>query len=356
MSFLGYNFLMRFFKFILAFLSVAIITASIYRLSPSRKAAPALYQSNCAIINELQVKLFEISGQLCEFLPDGKSLVFQKDAGDIKDTLFLYDNHQNVIWQKKMDLHHVLKISSDKSRIFTLSYESHLHNGAPFLFDVVNILDLKGNITHSWSTFKHKDNAEIACSTYPRTYNDSDKPGVKEFTHLNSLYEIPENALSKKYSWMKKGNLIVNMLGFNVYGIFDPELKLLHTIPYAKDCFGISHDAQILPNGHLLVFRNLYQFGNELSDVVEMDIETSQILRKIDVPYSSIRGSVQLLSDNQLLITESHKGGRAIIVDELGNTVMDMMNPINDTTTNRPVVFQVFRKSDELKEFLDKQL
>lgn len=341
---------------IITILMVSGITALTFWSLRKKELTPALYQSNCAIINEKNEKLFEISGQLCEFLPDGKSLVFQKDAGDVKETLFLYDNHQNVIWQKKMDLHHVLKLSTDKTRIFTLSYESHQYNGAPFLFDVINILDLKGNITHSWSTFKNKDNTSVACSSYPRTFNDSDLPGIKEFTHLNSLYEIPENELSKKYSWMKKGNLIVNMLGFNVYGIFDPELKLLHTIPYAKDCFGISHDAQILPNGNLLVFRNLYQFGLELSDVVEMNIETSEILRKIEVPYSSIRGSVQQLRDNQLLITESQNGGRAFIVDQNGAVVMDMMNPINDTTTNKPVVFQVFRKSDELQEFLDKQL
>lgn len=344
------------FKYLLSTVLIVIMSLNVPLLSKFSKHKSALYHANCSILNEKRESLFNMTGQLCDFLPDGRSLVFQKDVGPVIDRLYLYDAHQNVVWEKSVDLHHVLKFSKDQQSFFMMTYEKHEFNQGPFLFDVISKVDLDGVVTHRWSTYEVKDDATLACSHFPRTYNDSERPGMKEFTHLNSLYEIPDNPLAKKYEWMRQGNLIVNMLGLNVFAFFSPDLKLLKTMPYSKDCFGVNHDAQILPNGHLLLFRNSVGLGVDQSDVVEMDLFTNEIIRRVPVPYSSIRGSVQLLENNHLLITESYQGGRAFEVDASGEMVMEMTNPINNRKTDGPVIFQFFRERSELKAFLNKQL
>lgn len=344
-----------YFKYALATLLVVIISFSIPLKRTFSKHAPTMYLANCAVLNEKSELLFDITGQLCDFLPDGRMVVFQKDMGAVKERLYLYDSHQQIIWSKDLDLHHVLKFSEDKRNIFLLSYEHHQFLGSPFVFDVISKLDLNGVEVARFNTYDIKDDLSKACSPYPRPYNMSDTPGVKEFTHLNSLYEIPENPKSQKFPWMKKGNIVVNMLGLNVIAIFDPQLKLLKTLPYSKDCFGIYHDAQILPSGDLLVFRNIFELDLDKSDVVIMDIETGEIKRRAMVPYSAIRGSVQLLKNNHLLISESSKGGRAFELDENGKMVLEITNPNNNRHTNQPVVFQIFRYREDLKDFLSKQ-
>lgn len=70
-----------------------------------------------------------------------------------------------------------------------------------------------------------------------------------EFSHFNAIYEIPKNALEKKWPYMKAGNLVVTLNGLGGVGIFDPELKRIeHYVLILKTSVMGLHDGQILPN------------------------------------------------------------------------------------------------------------
>ena len=278
-------------------------------------------------------------------------MVFNKE----QNKLYLYDAHQKELWNKDIEIHHALKFSEDGQSIYTLSSEHHDYQNHPFRFDVVSKFDLKGQELHRWSLYDHKDNPPT-CSNTPRLFEDSENKNEKEFAHFDALYEIPRNALSKKYDWMMPPKIIVSMQGLNVFGIFSMDLQLLKTIPVNDECAGMFHDGQILPNGHLIYFRNAHPNSSEKSDIIEMDIETHKIVKSISVPYSSIRGTVQKLINGHYLVTESKNGGRAIQVSDEGKVLWEMTNPVVDPVTKQPELFQTFRNRPELKRFINSQV
>lgn len=96
------------------------------------------------------------------------------------------------------------------------------------------------------------------------------------------------------------------------------------------------HDAQALPNGHVLIFDNFGHYdgrdGGNWSRVIELDPATSDIVwscagDRTHPLQSDIRSSEQRLPDGDTLITESD-GGRVLEVSSAGEIVWEYISPV----------------------------
>ncbi len=312
-------------------------------------------QIDCKIYEGFTL-IAQYPGFYCSFASNGEWLSLDED------TLTFYDKNNSVKFKFPQLVHHELKFSRDESKIYFLSSEVKTYKNLKTRFDVINISDLKGNILYRWNTFDHIDEIfkklelnefknEIP-TDIPPSHNLALAP--YEFSHLNAISEIPENDLEKKYSFMKKGNLLVTFNGLAAIVIFDPELKTMQhyfTKMINTELYGF-HDAQILPNGHLIFFKNVSNKEGELvTSLDEMNLETGEVVwsfsfKKPNFERNPINGSVQVLENNNILIGENSHGGRAVEITRSGKIVGITENIPRDPVTGLPIMVYRAKKVD----------
>lgn len=287
-----------FFLFLMAFL-----------LGGSKKNRPLEFvQVDCHIFDWSGKIYKKYPGWLCHFFEDGSYLI-GKTKGK---RLNYFSANGSMVWSKEVSFHHELELSQDKKKIFFLTDEIVSVNGIKTRYDVFNIIDRQGRELHRWSMGDHI--VEISkilegknFKTPKYTFNHKLYGLVNENMHLNSFKEIPPNDLYPKLSYMKPGNFIagINCLGFFLF--FDPTLSHIEKVfHYQRPLDCNCHDVQVLPNGHILFFRNYDNFLNEGPSLVEIDPLTESIawslrLNTSDREKSKARGSVQKLPNGNLL-------------------------------------------------------
>ena len=114
------------------------------------------------------------------------------------------------------------------------------------------------------------------------------------------------------------------------------------------------HDAQVLENGHILLFDNGMSRG--WSRAVELDPLTKKIVWewKADPPesfFTMAKGSVQRLPNGNTLLAESDKG-RAIEITPDGDVVWEFICPYRVGRYNRAAIVRVVHHSTDFVDRL----
>ncbi|MDD4975309.1 MAG: hypothetical protein PHY93_13200 [Bacteriovorax sp.] len=309
-------------------------------------------QIDCRILDQdfKQIKSFQ--GHYCAFFPNGEWISITGKVIDLHSK-----TNQLRVHFPQMG-HHEIRLSKDEKKIFFLSSDIREFKGKNTRFDVINISDRDGVLIERWDLFEHLDelNQKLGVGPFekaiPAKRSDENFPDNKfVFSNLNAIYEIPKNDLEKKFSYMKEGNLLVTFNGLGSVVVFDPELK---KIEYAyrilkKNLFGIS-DGQILPNGHLLLFKN--------ASIHEVDMQEDKTVWSFDLKGAGIisnpeGGAVQLLSNNNFLITDnSNNIGRMLEVNRKGEILKIHLNDILDSRTKKPMSIYRVKKTN-LNKFVE---
>lgn len=304
--------------------------------------------------------LKSFTGNYCAFFPNGEWISI---AGK---ELNLYSRSNQLKHHFSEMGHHEIRLSEDQKKIFFLSSEIKVYKNQKTRFDVIHISDLNGKQKARWALFDHIDELYQKLDlkkfdfALPAQRPDETFPEIKyEFAHVNAIYEIPQNDLEKKFSYMKKGNLLVTFNGLSSVVIFDPELKKIEFVyrVLKTNLLGI-HDGQILPNGHLLIFKNYNDpIENPSTSINEFDMQNdtsvwSYQFKKPELDYNPHSGSVQLLANGNIFFTDySHNIGKMIEIDRSGSIVKLVTNNILDSKASLPLNMYRAKKTN-LDSFL----
>lgn len=313
-------------QLLLILVAALAIAIAFFTLKPKNQIIQKLYAGNCSIINQSGEQYFLHTGQLCDFFSDGRFLSFQNED----NTLTFYSKDHAIIWEKKIDLHDTLKISKDAKSFFTLSYDEQR-------LEVLSHFDLSGKLINSWNSSDQASelNAMKKCS----------------LPEANSVYQVPANILSGIHNWAQENNLVVSLSGRGQVAFFSPDLKLLKSFPMGEDCKSIFHDVQLLPNGHLLMFRNKVNDIDTFSEILEYNLLENKVAWSMGVPQSQVFGSVQHLPNGNFLISETFNGGRVLEMSKLGKVQWSFTNPNLVPNINTPMHFQTIKERMDLQNF-----
>ncbi|GAB6039418.1 arylsulfotransferase family protein [Endothiovibrio diazotrophicus] len=149
---------------------------------------------------------------------------------------------------------------------------------------------------------------------------------IPNVTHLNSA-QVLSPALADRFPAFKAGDILVSLRGIDMIAVIDPNTE--RVVWAQSGPFLRQHDAQFLPDGHLLVFDNYLQpLGG--SRIVLVDPDTRKVTTRYrgtpsDPFFTAMGGKVQPLANGNLLITE-FAGGRAFEVTPAGQIVWEFLN------------------------------
>lgn len=233
-------------------------------------------------------RVYDLNGELLRTIINGKGLCYLVDDGsvlfsDLKSTLTYFDQDYNVIWKKQIVAHHQINVAKNGD-FLVLGSENHTLNGKVFRFDTFFRISKDGQIISKFSLFDQKEALEKFIETaftnqtalgsyYSNGINyfkarDKIKPVshleqelygpdvVGEFTHANSIYEIPENI--SKNSAFKEGNIIINLSHLGAILILSSDFKEMETAIPAPSPF--THDVHVLKNGSLFIYNNFFNY------------------------------------------------------------------------------------------------
>lgn len=318
-------------------------------------------QIDCKLYDLESKMIAQFPGYTCAFAPSGEWL----SLTDSELSLFRSDNSLKYKYPDK--IHHELKFSNDGKSIYYLSSEIKVFKNKKTRFDVLNVSDLNGKPLARWSTYDHQQelyqllNLQKFDHFIPNTMTNAHFKAdeQQEFSHVNAIYEIPKNSLEDNLPYMKSGNLVVTFNGLGSILIFDPGLKrILHSFDKFIDTklYGF-HDAQILPNGHLIFFKNVgYRDGVLVTSLEEFDILKERsvwsfVFEKPNFAHNEINGSVQVLENDNVFIGENSLGGRALEISRDGEVQWLKYSDSNDRV--KPLPSMIYRaKKIQLDSFL----
>jgi hypothetical protein len=325
-------------------------------LSASCLMAEDVIQVSCKIFDKNGNQLFKWieTEELCLFLPDG-GVISQTQQG-----MKRFDNKNKILWSQAGYFHHRLTLSKDGTKIFTLSAKAHNFLGKKIRTDTAVAIDFNsGKVLAEFDIFDHlfelstEEQFHLRRASYQNSYFNYDY----ETTHANSIFEIPQNSLSKKNAAFSEGNLLINPGVVNVYFIVDQNFKkILWKKPYGK-FIRSNHDVQLTSRGELVVYANEVITENiPYSSILFLDpLRTesfpADLVREIKVVidgkkfYQPYVGGVQELDNGDVLMsTFSDKAGFQIAFVDSNGKLKSSFAPNPSFHQNRGEAFQEGRK------------
>ena len=312
----------------------------------------------CSIYGMDQRLLRQFRGGLCAFLPDGRVAYYNRQG------LTMDDPTGKLLWHRDWVISHQLNLDRSNTHLLTLARDF-----APFgenwpESDTALVVDLQGNVVHSFNLAEHWKELEALTPWQNRRkwqFEQDRSPKWAEFEHANSIYEIPENDLGAVNPAFRAGNYIINALGLDIVFVVDHEMKhLLWGSSLAAIDAIEAHDVQVLPNGHLLYYRNEgpgyagdFHDHDCCSSLVEFDLtKEAPVWTWSGAPelfYSPVMGGVQILDNGNVLF--NHGGiGIAREITRAGEVVWSMRN--FNARMFWPLPYQQIKRYD-LSSFLE---
>lgn len=243
--------------------------------------------------------------------PNGDLLVVYGHA----DGLVKLDRCSNVIWSVFNGAHHDFEVQPNGD-IYTLVREAHVipdvHPSKPILEDFVVVLSPSGQEVRRVSLVEALRKSEFVSDWNRRPLRTGD------VLHTNSV---------KVIDLFGPNQVLVSILYLDMLAVLDMDLERFvwaHTADFKRQ-----HDAQLLPNGRILLFDNQGQGGT--SRVLEIDPDSRRTLweypGEADPEFQSqTRGKVQRFPNGNSLISETDQG-RAFEITTDGEIVWEYYNP-----------------------------
>lgn len=244
------------------------------------------------------------------------------------------DKNSKVIWKYFDNVHHHLDVAKD-SKIYVLTNDirnseierkRYRHLAPPRIDDSVVVLSPDGKLLKKVSIMD-----ALLRSPYARMLQWGLAWNIEaDFLHTNSI-EVIDRATASKLPFAKAGQVLLSMREIDAVGILDLETEEI--VWAAQGSWHRQHDADMLPNGNILLFDNWgnYEPGGS-SRVVEFNPRTSKIIWNYAgdgarLLASPIRSGQERLPNGNTLITESD-GGRIIEVTANGEIVWEYVNSV----------------------------
>ena len=269
---------MRNFSFRTAFAALALLIIGIWFFAEKVKVNPVDFEyilMGCRIY-DLDGKIVFNSdrGSICDFTANGER--YELDGG-------LFNAYDSKVFSQTAVVHHDVKFSPDQKSILSIEAEARNFQGKLVKADCAVRRNFSGEVEAKWCLHDHVNELLAQGYSFPASRNLNYLPDMIpttwEISHANSLYEIPENALSRENEAMRAGNYIFNLnLESNLILFIDHDMKkILKVFPMSQFPFPpvgdtvlgfdiangksdpgyqkiIVHDNRVTPDGKILSF------------------------------------------------------------------------------------------------------
>jgi hypothetical protein len=305
-----------------------------------------------------------------EMLGNGDLLIV-----NLNNSLMKLDWNSDLLWVRRMIVHHEVTFVPEDSTIYVLSSETAEHRGKPVRFDVILHLNASGEKIERWSTHDHLD--EIKSAFDQRSFLDvfldsltvdedgflsesipgkfqviTTKPGPRyyEYFHSNTINILPTTPLGVGDPRFRPGNLLTCFRNVNQVAILDKDTKHILWV-WGEGELEWPHYPVMLEDGNILIYDN--GVVREYSRVIEVNPVAGKIEweYKADPPqkfYNSGKGCAQRLPNGNTLICDSNNG-RVFEVAREGETVWEWFNPAAKEG-HREQIYRMLRLSPDVVE------
>jgi hypothetical protein len=333
----------------------------------------SVFAFDCQIINDRGELLRKFPSNNCIYLDDGTVI------GSSQVSLKRISPSGEVIWKKDINGHHKV-VFLDTNHFLLLNSSNHLYQNELLRFDRISVFDMEGNETKYFDFFDHVQDLKRLASVYGRNYRGDTYIGLQvppeeqtfigklafipvfhEFSHANSIFEIPPNNILKKIKAFKRGNVLVNVNGLETMFILSRDFKrILWSIAYPEITRGHSiHDVQMdASRNSILFYEN--EFDGEASAISKFDpvskSKTVIFSGRLTSPFFGVsQGGVQELENGSYLISEFNRktGNKIFIIDRSGKKIWQI-EPKSDGVSGLPLEGLQEAKRMKLVGFLNK--
>jgi hypothetical protein len=307
----------------------------------------------------------------CELLPNGDLLVIgaepyvdahgrpQQGIGDETRYLVRLDWNSHVLWKRMLHAHHDVELMPD-GKLLLLTFRRRqlpeFDPTVPVRDDELTMSDPTGKVIESHSILAAVRKNPAAFPLQPVKPSTLGGPPWLDMFHSNSVEWIrpPElaGADAEPVSGRaidEPGNVLVCFRHQNCIAVFNWARGQV-VWSWGQNELAGPHDAQMLGNGHILLFDN--GLGRGYSRAVEMDPASGKIVwqYKADPPesfYTASKGSAQRLPNGNTLLAESDKGD-AFEVTQQGEVVWRFVCPHKVAKGERAAIVRMVRFPKEL--------
>ncbi|MCK4850074.1 MAG: hypothetical protein KAT11_01925 [Phycisphaerae bacterium] len=286
------------------------------------------------------------------------------------------DWNSNVKWKQELRVHHDVFPDEEKQKFYVLAREDAIvywHGiPVPIVSDYIAVLSPQKGVERKIHLYELvKDRVKlpriIRLYTGMFRFKELGKFFVHrirnnwvcqhslhfDIMHANSVEVMDRNVRG----FCQKGDLLISVRELDLVAVLDID-KGQFVWTWGPGELSRQHDAQLLPNGNVLIFDNGRR--NRFSRVVEIDPLSKKIVWEyksdpLQKFYSARSGSNQRLSNGNTLIAESSKG-RAFEVTKDGKIVWDYYNPKTKRKSHkRETIYRIRRFSDpQIRNLLEK--
>jgi hypothetical protein len=265
--------------------------------------------------------------------PNGDLIALYVGMGDTPwgYGLVKMDKDSRVIWKYFDHTHHQLDVAHDgniyvlTNAIRTNVIKGYEHLEPPRIDDYVAVLSPEGKLLKKVSILD-----ALLRSPYGRMMRTPAKDIEDDFLHTNSIHVIGREAASK-LSFASEGQVLLSLRNIDAVAVLD--LNKEEIVWALRGPWRRQHDADLLPNGNIVLFDNGGHFEpGGGSRVIEFTPSPLNMVwhyagDEEHLFESRIRSGQEKLPNGNTLITESD-GGRLIEVTGGGEIVWEYVNPV----------------------------
>jgi hypothetical protein len=257
--------------------------------------------------------------------------------------LIKMNKDSEVIWTYFDHVHHHLDIADD-GKIYVLTNDIRTHKipnypnlTPPRIDDYVTVLSPDGKLLKKVSILD-----AMLRSPYGRMLHTTAWDIKQDFLHTNSVEVIDRKAASR-LPFAEEGQVLLSLRDIDTVALLDLDKEQI--VWALRGPWHRQHDADMLPNGNILLFDNWGHYGpGGPTRVIEFKPSPLNIVwnyrgTEKHPLVSAIRSGQQRLPNGNTLITESD-GGRLLEVTRGGKVVWEYINPIRGGGNNKliPVI------------------
>lgn len=317
-----------------------------------------LHSRYCEVIDERGPwNQLVLPGSFCTILEDGSYIAV---ASGHKLTFF--DPHGNVMWWRKVHVHHDVWVDSANKKIFLISGDVEKAPGDKYETrrDAIRAFDFSGDLIFEWRFKTRQADFDAKINKKSERYYIS---GIYQWTHFNSVQPLPPNPLAKLNPAFREGNILSYCVKNNALFIIDQDSREIVWV-YRPREWEEAHGVRMNKSGmiSLLANKQLKEEGGKME--VEMystirifnPLNPEETLKTIALNprsdfFTELWGSLQELPNGHFMVTNSAKGS-AFEVDSAGRILWEYISPKNKE--NEP--YPIYRVKWISYDFIDKKL
>ena len=288
-------------------------------------------------------------------MPDGDLLVIGYDRSDLPanqiadESRFIQrlDWNDRQIWKRQLTVHHDVEEMPD-GRLMTLTFSRRqlpaISATTVARDDEITLLNQSGEVLERMSLY---DAVAARPEIFPLQEVAPSTVGGPEWIdifHANSVEWTARPGLPGKHPIYEPGNILVSMRNQDRIAVFNLARRELIWAWGLGELSG-QHDAQILENGHIMIFDN--GMKQQRSRIIEFDPIRGEIVWTYEAPnpksfYSMAMGGNQRLPNGNTLIADS-LAGTAFEVTPAGDVVWEFRCPHRDLQGRRAAIVRMTR-------------